>query len=185
MVFLVIAAAAPMAAITGDVPLTIRYGDGAGLPAVQLIASAVLLCFSVGYAAMSRRVVHTGAFHTHIARALGKPATVAAAYGAVVACPALTIGTAGAFGYFSSLVLASFGVGLPWYLCSAVSLLPVAILGYRSVDLSARVLGSLIAAEFGVLVVFDALAIGHRVKPPSRPPRSPVRTCCPDRSGSR
>ncbi|MFB7468583.1 amino acid permease [Streptomyces sp. NPDC056224] len=162
VVFLVIAAAAPMAAMVGNVPLAIRYGDGAGLPAVYLIALAVLLCFSVGYAAMSRRVVNTGAFYTYIARALGKPAGVAAAYVAVVAYVALTIGMVGAFGYFSSLVLASSGVGLPWYLYSALALVLVAILGYRSVDLSAKVLGALIAAEFAVLVVFDALAVGHR-----------------------
>ncbi|MFF4579864.1 amino acid permease [Streptomyces sp. NPDC001389] len=162
MIFLVLAAAAPMASIVGNVPLAIRHGDGAGLPAVYLISSAVLLCFSVGYAAMSRRVVNTGAFYTYIARALGKPTGVAAAYVAVIAYLALTIGLAGAFGYFSSLVLASSGVGLPWYLYSAAALALVAVLGYRSVDLSAKVLGALVAAEFAVLLVFDALAVGHR-----------------------
>jgi len=70
VVFLVIAAAAPLAAMVGNVPLALIDGNGVGLPAAYLVALVVLLCFSVGYAAMSRRVVNTGAFYTYIARAL-------------------------------------------------------------------------------------------------------------------
>ena len=69
VVFLVIAAAAPLAAMVGNVPLALIDGNGVGLPVAFLIATLVLLCFSVGYAAMSRRVVNTGAFYTYIARA--------------------------------------------------------------------------------------------------------------------
>jgi len=72
IVFLVIAAAAPLAAMIGNVPLALVYGNGAGLPVAYLVASIVLICFSIGYAAMSRRVVNTGAFYTYISRALGK-----------------------------------------------------------------------------------------------------------------
>ena len=59
VVFLVIAAAAPMAAMVGNVPLALVYGNGAGLPAAFLIATLVLICFSVGYASMSRKVINT------------------------------------------------------------------------------------------------------------------------------
>jgi len=69
IVFLVVAAAAPMAAMVGTVPLAFAIGDGAGTPAVFVFAGLTLLCFSVGYAAMSRRVVNTGAFYTYIASA--------------------------------------------------------------------------------------------------------------------
>jgi len=162
VVFLVIAAAAPMAAMVGNVPLAVLYGNGAGLPAAYLIASLVLLCFSVGYAAMSRRVVNTGAFYTYIARALGKPAGVGSAYLAVVSYTALTIGLVGGFGYFTRLVLLDSGVDLPWYGYSAVALVLVAVLGYRSADLSAKVLGALMVAEFGVLIAFDVAAVGDR-----------------------
>lgn len=162
VVFLVIAAAAPMAAMVGNVPLAIIYGNGVGLPGAYLAASVVLLCFSVGYAAMSRRVVNTGAFYTYIARSLGKPAGIGSAYVAVLSYTSLTIGLAGAFGYFTRLVLLNSGVDLPWYAYSAVALAVVAVLGYRSVDLSAKVLGTLMVAEFAVLIVFDLLAVGNR-----------------------
>jgi amino acid transporter len=159
VVFLVIAAAAPMAAMVGNVPLALFDGNGAGLPAAFLAGSLILLCFSVGYAAMSRRVVNTGAFYTYIARALGKPTGVGAAYLAVLAYAAMTCGLIGAFGYFTRLVLVTVGVSLPWYAYSAIGLVVVGAFGYRSADLSARTLATLMAAEFSILVIFDVISV--------------------------
>jgi amino acid transporter len=161
VVFLVIAAAAPMAAMIGNTPLALIRGNGAGLPAAYALGLLVLLCFAVGYAAMGRRVVNTGAFYTYIARALGKPAGVAAAYVAVISYTALACGLVGAFGYFTRLVLLAEGVNLPWYLYSAAAVAIVAFLGYRSADLSAKVLGTLMAGEFAVLLVFDGIVAGR------------------------
>ena len=154
VVFVVIAAAAPMAAMIGNVPVAFLYGNGPGLPAAFAIAGVALLCFCVGYAAMSRRVVNTGAFYTYVARGIGKPPAVGAAYLAVLSYTALTIGLAGAFGYFIQL-----GTGITWQVPSALAIIIVATLGYRSADLSAKVLGTLMLLEFLILIVFDA-AIG-------------------------
>jgi len=162
VVFLVIAAAAPMAAMVGNVPLALIYGNGAGLPAAYLISALVLLCFSVGYAAMSRRVINTGAFYTYIARSLGKPSGVASAYVAVLSYGALTFGLAGAFGYYTALVLDTLGVSVAWWVLAAGAVLLVAFLGYRSVDLSAKVLGTLMVLEFLVLIVFNVLVVAQK-----------------------
>lgn len=162
VVFLVISAAAPLAAMTGNVPLAIIYGNGAGLPATYIIATTVLLCFAVGYAAMAQRVVNTGAFYTYIARSLGRHAGVSSSYVAVVSYAALSIGLLGAFGFFSELVAADLGAQIPWFVFSLVGLVIVASLGYRSVDLSAKVLGALMIAEFGVLIIFDLSVVGQR-----------------------
>ncbi len=67
IVFLVVAAAAPLAAMVGNLPIALGRGNGAGIPGAFLIAAVTLLCFAVGYAAMSRRIVNTGAFYTYIA----------------------------------------------------------------------------------------------------------------------
>ena len=74
IVFLVIAAAAPMAAMVGNVPLALLRGNGIGLPAAFVAASVVLVCFAVGYATMSKRVLNSGAFYTYVARGLGNRA---------------------------------------------------------------------------------------------------------------
>ena len=162
VVFLVIAAAAPMAAMVGNIPLGVIFGNGAGIPFAFVVATLVLLCFSVGYAAMSRRVVNTGAFYTYIARALGKPVGVASAYVAVLAYGGLTFGLAGAFGYYTALVLAGLGITVSWWIFALVAIVIVGVLGYRSVDLSAKVLGTLMVLEFAVLVVFDVIVVGSK-----------------------
>ena len=162
IVFLVVAAAAPLAAMVGNVPLALIYGNGAGLPAAYLISALVLLCFSVGYAAMSRRVINTGAFYTYIARSLGKPSGVASAYVAVLSYGALTFGLAGAFGYYTALVLETLGISVAWWLLAAGAVILVAFLGYRSVDLSAKVLGTLMVLEFLVLIVFNVLVVAQK-----------------------
>src|SRR6185369_513683 len=162
IVFVIIAAAAPMASMVGNTPLALLYGNGPGLPAAYLIAAVVLLCFCVGYAAMGRRVVNTGAFYTYVARGLGKPAGVGAAYLAVVSYTALTIGLAGAFGYFVHVVLDSVGITVAWEIPSAIAIIFVGLMGYRSADLSAKVLGVLMVLEFAILIVFDLAVAGHK-----------------------
>ena len=155
IVFLVVAAAAPLAAVVGNLPIALARGNGAGTPAAFLFAGVTLICFAVGYAAMSRRVVNTGAFYTYVAKGLGKVAGVGAAYTAVVAYVAFTIGLAAFFGYFLDLGLATSGIHVSWLLYAVVGIVTVAVLGYRSIDLSSKVLGVLMVAEVAILAVFD------------------------------
>jgi amino acid transporter len=162
VVFLVVAAAAPLAAMVGNLPLALDVGNGAGTPGAFLLATVILFCFAIGYAAMSQQVVNTGAFYTYVGRGLGRPASVGAAYVAVLAYNAQTVGLAGAVGYFVDLVLETEGVHGPWQLYSAIAVVAMAVLGYRSVDVSAKVLAVLMIAEIGILTVFDLGVVAHR-----------------------
>ncbi|MCD0453042.1 amino acid permease [Actinocorallia sp. API 0066] len=162
VVFLVVAAAAPLAALMGTVPLALIRGEGIALPAAYAMAGLTLLCFCTGYAAMTRRVANEGAMYLLVARALGKPMGAASAYVAALGYLATSIGLPASFGYFTSLVLEASGVTAPWWLCTAVALAVVGVLGYRNVDLSARILGVLMVLEFAVLLVLDVLVVGDR-----------------------
>jgi amino acid transporter len=155
LVLVVVAAAAPMAAMVGNLPLALALGNGAGLPGAFALATVLLLVFAVGYGAMSRRVVNTGAFYTYVAAGLGRPPAVVAAWLAVGSYLLLVIGLVAGLGYFTALVIASFGPTVSWVPASAVAVLLIGVLGYRSVDVSVRVLAVLIAAEVVVLVVLD------------------------------
>jgi amino acid transporter len=168
IIFLVVAAAAPLAAMVGNLPIALSRGLGAATPAAFLFAGLTLLCFSVGYAAISRRVVSTGAFYTYVAKGLGKPIGVAAAFTAAIAYVGYTVGLAAFFGYFADLALHSTGLHISWLIYALGSIGVIAVLGYRSIDLSSKVLGVLMAAEVGVLAVFDIavlLAKGWRALP--------------------
>ena len=84
-------------------------GNGAGLPAAYLVATLLVLCFAVGYAAISRRVINTGAFYTYIARGIGRPPAIGAAMLAVAAYALNVAGIAGASGYFVRIVAEELG----------------------------------------------------------------------------
>ncbi|MFI7217416.1 APC family permease [Micromonospora maritima] len=161
IVFLVIAAAAPLAAMVGTVPLAFALGNGPGFPAMFVAAGVTLLCFSVGYAAMSRRIVNAGGFYTYLSCGLGRPVAVAGGLLAIVAYGAVAIGLAGAFGYFARLVAAAHGLDLPWEVWGAVGIGLTAALAYRRIDLNARVLAVLMVAEISILLVFDLAVLAH------------------------
>jgi amino acid transporter len=150
IVFIVVAMAAPLAAVVGTVPLGFVLGNGAGLPVAFALAAVSLLLFAFGYAAMARRVVNTGAFYTYVAQGMGKPPAVAAGLVAVIAYNAQTIGIIGGFAYFTQL-----GLGVPWWIAGIVGVVIVGLLGYRSVDISAQVLAVLMVAEMALLALFD------------------------------
>ena len=162
IVFLVIAAAAPLASMIGNLPIALGRGNGAGTPGAFVIAGLTLLCFAVGYAAMSRRIVNTGAFYTYITEGLGTAAGVGSAYTAMIAYLAFTFGLAAFFGYFTDLVLGQAGVHLPWSVYAAVGIALVGVLGYRSIDLSSAILGALMIGEVVILAIFDGSVIAAK-----------------------
>jgi amino acid transporter len=161
VIVLVIAAAAPLAAMIGNTPLAFETGAGLSMPAGFILVGLTLLCFAFGYTALSREIVSKGAFYTQVGQGLGRPAGVIAAYAAALAYASYSIGMAAAFGYFTSLLTRELGYELPWMGCAAFGILSVAALGYRSLDLSARVLTYFMIAEFAVLLVFDALVLSQ------------------------
>lgn len=163
IVFLVVAAAAPLAAMAGLVPLQYAIGNGAGAPGAFLIAGVVLLCFGVGYAAMAREMTNTGGFYTFITRGLGRPSGIAGSLVALIAYSAVGLQLAGGFGYFSKLVVdQQLGVSLPWEIYTAMGVGLSGFLSYRRIDLSAKVLGALMLGEIGVLLVLDFAVLGDQ-----------------------
>lgn len=154
--FLVVSAAAPLTAAGGGVPPSMLFGNGAGIAGSFAIVTIILLLFSVGYVAMSRHVKNAGAFYAFAALGLGGRAGGAAMLVAILAYNAMQIGLLGLLGAIASGTFAEFGLNLPWYVWSYLAIVIVAVLGYRQVDLSARVLMVLVLAEFAIVLALDA-----------------------------
>jgi amino acid transporter len=138
--FMVISAAAPLTGVAGAMPLAFMLGNGAGIPATFIFVTLVMLAFSVGYVAMSRHVTNAGAFYAYAARGLGGRVAGAVAVVAVVAYNAMQFGLIGLLGGIAAGVFGELGLTLPWWGWSLIAVLLVGILGYRQVDLSAKVL---------------------------------------------
>ena len=60
IVFLVLAAVAPLTGVVVVASLAIALGNGGGAPASFLIVAVILLLFAVGYAQMSKQLVNAG-----------------------------------------------------------------------------------------------------------------------------
>lgn len=162
IVFLVIAAAAPLASMIGNLPIALARGTGANVPVAFLIAGAILIAFTTGYAFIGRRVVSTGAFYTYVAEGLGKPLGVGTAYCAIISYGSFAFGLAAACGYFDEQVSLAVGYRVDWTICAAVSVLLTGLLNFRSMDASSKLLAVIIVVETAVLVVFDASVVAAK-----------------------
>ena len=162
LILLVVAAAAPMAAVVGLVPVGFAFGNGAALPFTILGVSVVLALFTVGYSAMSRRVVSTGAFYTYVTRGLGGVPGLGAAFMALVSYTVMTCGGLAYFAYFAqALFIQFFGWAPSWIWFAAVGWLLIAALGYRGIDMSFRVIAGLVFAEIVLLLILVVSIIAH------------------------
>jgi len=159
--FFVVSAAAPLTAVAGGYPIAMLLGNGAGVPAAVVLVTLILLVFSVGYTAMARHISNAGSFYAFTARGLGGVAGGAAAYIALLAYNTMQIGLYGLFGAVTAGTLEGmFGIAAPWWVWSLIALILVGFLGYRQIDLSAKVLAVLVSLEYIAVLILDAAIIG-------------------------
>ncbi len=160
IVFMVVAAAAPLTVIGGATPLGILIGDGAGYPANFAISAIILLLFSVGLSAMSRAVPKPGAFFTYIGYGLGRPMGVGAAWLALLTYTTVQLAVYGYLGFSLNLdVVTLGGPEVPWWVYSLAMIAVVGVLGYRDVQLSAKVLAVFLLLEIGVTLALSSAVI--------------------------
>lgn len=153
--FMVVSAAAPLTGAGGGIPPSMLFGNGAGIAGSFAIVTLILLAFSVGYVAMARHVKNAGAFYAFTAQGLGGHLGGGAAMIAILSYNAMQIGLMGLLGYVASGTFAQFGLELPWYVWTYIAIALVAVLGYRQVDLSAKVLVVLVALEFLIVIALN------------------------------
>ena len=158
IVFFVVAASAPLVGMTGAVPVAMLAGNGAAAPGAYLAVGLVLLLFSVGYTAMAHKVTNTGAFFAYVGRGLGIKAGVASAFISIVGYVTIQLAIYGFFGAILSGQMAALGLELPWYVWSIIAWALVTALSLLSVDVGAKVLGTLMILELLSLII-TAVAI--------------------------
>src|ERR1043165_5207338 len=156
VVFFGVAGAAPLTVILGAISTIYAVVGNTAVPLVYFVAALILSIFTVGFVAMSRHIVNSGAFYSYISHGLGRVIGVGAAF---VALPAYSLMQIGLFGSAASGILAEFGVITPWYVCAIGAWLVVTVLGLLWVDLSGRVLAVLLIAEITIVLIYDAAMV--------------------------
>src|SRR5699024_3529151 len=160
LVYIIIAASAPLTVLAGGIPTNYAVAGLLGLPQAYLAIGVLLLLFAVGYTAMSRKIQTAGAFYAYVAAGLGTRQGIAAAILALASYNMIQICLYGLFGFASANLITDFtGVSLPWWLTGLAAWAIVALLGVRSIELSARVLGFVVILEFAIVIVVDVMAL--------------------------
>jgi amino acid transporter len=154
VIFFVIAAAAPVAGMTGAFPVAIGIGDGAGAAGMFVAVGIVLLLFSVGYATMSHYVTNTGAFFAYVGRGLGIVPGVGSAFVSTLAYLTVQWGVLGFLsGQLDIYMQTKFSFDIDWWIYAIVLIAIVWVLSAMSVDIGAKVLGVLLLIEIVALLV--------------------------------
>jgi len=160
VVLMVVAAAAPLGFVAASVPVIIAISQSVAVPQYFLFAMVILLLFAVGFTTMSKHVRNAGAFYSYVQAGLGRVTGLGAATLALGSYGLLLLAVTAYFGVaMATLVAQVTGAETPWWVCAIASLLVVAFLAYRDVQLSSRLLGILLAAETLVVVILDVCVI--------------------------
>ncbi|MFE2043752.1 APC family permease [Streptomyces sp. NPDC059477] len=161
IVFMVVAAAAPLAVVTASVPIIISVSGSTAAPQFFLLATIILALFSVGFTAMSRYVPNAGAFYSYIQSGLGRHVGVGAAALALGSYGVMLVGLYAYLGVATTKLLSDMHMGVPWWTSAIGWVLIVGFLGYRDIELSSKVLGLLLVAETLAVVVVNIGIISH------------------------
>lgn len=160
VVFLVLAAVAPLTGIIVVAALGIALGNGGGMVGSFLIVTIVLVLFAVGYAQMSKELVNAGGFYAFVLKGLGRPLALVAALVALLGYNFFVIGAVGTIGFFTQTIIAQLtGIDLHWFLWSLITVVAAFLLSRQGIDFSAKILGVALILEISILLVFDAAVL--------------------------
>jgi amino acid transporter len=153
VIFMAVANAAPITAMTGNVPIAVGFGNGLGAPAGFLFATIALTLFALGYVAMAKHITTTGAFYGFISHGLGQVWGMASGVLATFAYVVFEGSLIGGCAYFANdAVNTIFSVNVPWLVFAVVAIVAIGVLCYFDISLTAAILGFTLTAEVLVLL---------------------------------
>lgn len=156
VVFLVLAAVAPLTGVIVVASMAIAIGNGGGMVVSFLVVAAVLLLFAVGYAQMAKRLVNAGGFYAFVVKGLGPVGGLVAGFIATMGYNFFVAGAIGTTGFFMQIIIADlFGLNVHWIVWGIGSMLLAFIFARRGIDFSAKVLGVALVLEILMLMIFD------------------------------
>lgn len=160
LVFLIIAASAPLTVLAGGATASFAVTAEIGVPVGYLLLGVILVFFALGYGRMSTCVQNAGAFYAYVTAGLGTRIGIGSSFLALVTYNAMQVGLYGVFGFTaSSIVNDLFGLEVAWWICALVGWVIVGALGVNRIDLSAKVLAVIVLLEFLVVIVVSVLSL--------------------------
>jgi amino acid transporter len=157
VLFMAVANAAPITAMTGNVPIALGYGNGIAAPAGFLVATIVLTLFTVGFISMARHITTAGAFYGFITQGLGQVWGMASGALATMAYVVFEGSLIGIFAYFTNDAMNRWlGLDVNWLLIACVGIAVIAVFGYFDINIAAGFLSVTLICE---ILLLGALAL--------------------------
>ncbi|SDQ09070.1 Amino acid transporter [Leucobacter chromiiresistens] len=162
LVMSVLAFSSPLTTVAGTLPVLLIF-SGQTAPAIYLLLTLMLVVFSVGFVRMSRSVSNPGGFYAFVTAGLGKPAGLGGALLALVGYVFIGFFAPSLFAITLQgwVVDALNGPDIAWYWYALAIIAVTTFLAYNRIDLSAKVLTTVMILEVVVVVVFDVFAFAH------------------------
>lgn len=175
LVFLIIAASAPLTVVAGGAPTSYAVTGLTGVPIGYLALGVVLVVFAIGYGAMSTHIENAGAFYAYVRAGFGTRAGIGTSTLALVSYNAMQVGLYGIFGFaLASLVSDKTGWAMPWWAGALIGFVIVAWMGIKKIDLSAKVVGFVVALEFIIVIVVNIISFAASPEGVSVEPFAPA-----------
>ena len=153
VLFMAVANAAPITAMTGNLPIAIAYGNGLYAPAGFLVATVVLTLFTVGFISMARHITTAGAFYGFISHGLGQVWGMAAGVLATMAYVVFEGSLIGIFSYFTNDALNRWlEVDVNWLIIALAGIVLIGLFGYFDINIAATFLGVTLICEVVLLL---------------------------------
>lgn len=153
VLFMAVANAAPITAMSFNVPIAVGFGNGIGASAGYLFATIVLTLFTVGYVSMARHITTTGAFYGFISQGLGQVVGMASGLLATIAYVIFEGSLIGGFAYFANdAVKTSFNADIHWMVWAVLGTILIGVLTFYSITLTAAVLSVTLISEVVLLL---------------------------------
>ena len=157
--FMLVSAAAPLTIVVGIAPLALAVG-GAGAPVIYIVAAMALGLFAIGFMALTRYVVSYSGFYGYISKTLGRIVGLGSGLTAWMSYNGLQIGLYGLLGIQASLSVKSIlHVDLPWWLYALMAIAAVWYLGWRGIEVGARVVAVLLSLETLIVAIIAVFVL--------------------------
>ncbi|RJG09029.1 APC family permease [Pseudomonas cavernicola] len=158
IVLMVVATAAPLTVMVANTPLIISMGNGAAAPFDALVATAIMLLFTIGFVSMSSHITNAGAFYAYIQKGMGRIVGLGSATLALLSYFLILVAIEAYMGFaIGELVKNQTGISIPWQAISVAVVVIVGILGYRDIELSSKFLGLALILEILIVLAVNAL----------------------------
>lgn len=159
IVFMLVSAAAPLTIVVGIAPLALAVG-GVGAPVIYIAGALGLALFAVGFMALTRHIQSYSGFYGYVAKSLGRVVGLGSGLTAWMSYNGIQIGLYGLLGIQADLAVRSLTeVELPWWLYALVAIGAVWYLGWRGIDVGAKVLAVLLTLETAIVAVVAAAVL--------------------------